>query len=247
MPFSNTNSTSSQNWTSIYEKIIKPTVEKSGEFECERSKATRGNIIKDIMNALNESDLVIADMTDHNPNVCYELGVRHGLKVGTILLAQKREFLNIFDLHNYGSHVYNWKTPSGKKKMVEKIEELIEDFINNPQKIDSPVQDFLQNKPSNFGILGFARMINPETGEPVKPMAPSTNPAKDAVHDYLLHYNDKNDEKKLRGKEYWKTFWEIFRDYISHPEAKFDGDLGVLDRKHVEIIEIVHIGKDHEH
>ncbi|MDH5431752.1 MAG: hypothetical protein OEW78_07725 [Nitrosopumilus sp.] len=101
-----------------------------------------------------------------------------------------------------------------------------------------------QIKPSNFGILGFARVINPETDEPIKPMAPFRNPAKDAVHDYFLDYNDKTNEKKLRGKEYWKTFWEIFRDYISHPEAKFDGDLGILERKHVEISEIVHIGKE---
>jgi len=75
-------------------------------------------------------------------------------------------------------------------------------------------------------------------------MVPFTNPAKDAVHDYFLDYNDKSNEKKLKGKEYWKTFWEIFRDYISHPEAKFDGNLGVLERKHVEITEIVHIGKE---
>ena len=101
-----------------------------------------------------------------------------------------------------------------------------------------------QVKPSNFGILGFARMVNPETGEPIKPMAPFRNPAKDAVHDYFLDYNDKTNEGKLRGKEYWKTFWDIFRDYISHPEAKFDGDLGVLERKQVEITEIVHIGKE---
>lgn len=176
MPFSSTDSTSSQSWTSIYENIIKPTVEKSGDFECERSKATRGNMIKDIMNALNDSDLVIADITDHNANVCYELGIRHGLKIGTILLAQKREFLNIFDLHNYGSHVYNWKTKPGKKKMIEKIEELIEDFINNPQKVDSPVQDFLQNKPSYVGaspseiknILEYDSRNNPQILIPKK-------------------------------------------------------------------------------
>lgn len=101
-----------------------------------------------------------------------------------------------------------------------------------------------QIKPSNFGILGFARMINPETDEPIKPMAPFRNPARDAVYDYFLDYNDKTSEKKLRGKEYWKTFWEIFRDYISHPERKFDGDIGVLERKHVEVTEIVHIGKE---
>ena len=51
-------------------------------------------------------------------------------------------------------------------------------------------------------------------------------------------------ERKFRGKEYWKTFWETFSDYISHPEAKFDGDIGVLQRKQIEVTDIVHIGKE---
>lgn len=151
MPFSKTNSTSATNWRFIYEKIIKPTVEKTGEFQCKRSIATRGNIIKDIMIDLNESDLVIADLTDHNANVCYELGARHGLKVGTILLAQKREFLSIFDLHNYGSHVYKWKPEKCKKEMIEKITDLLGEYLDNPEKIDNPVQDFLQERPSFVG------------------------------------------------------------------------------------------------
>lgn len=149
MPFSSTESSSSKEWTNIYEKIIVPAVEDSGlEFECKRSKATRGNIIKEIVNDLNESDIVIADLTDHNPNVCYELGIRHGLTVGTILLAQKREFLNIFDLHNYASHVYNLRKKNGKQNMTKKIRELLQDFLKNPSKPDNPPQDFLQRKPS---------------------------------------------------------------------------------------------------
>ena len=153
MPFATTKSTSAKKWTFIYEKLIKPAVEDSGfDFVCKRSKATRGNIIKEIVKDLHESDLVIADMTDHNPNVCYELGIRHGLNVGTILLAQKRDFLNIFDLHNYASHVYNWKTKDGSEKMTKKIRELIIDFLNDPSRPDNPPQDFLQHKPSHTGI-----------------------------------------------------------------------------------------------
>ncbi len=149
MPFSSTTSTSAKNWTFIYEKIIKPAVEDSGfGFECTRSKATRGNIIKDIVINLNESDLVIADMTENNANVCYELGIRHGLRVGTILLAQNRKFLNIFDLHNYASHVYKWKDQKGKNAMTKKIRELLIDFLKEPLKPDNPAQDFLQHKPS---------------------------------------------------------------------------------------------------
>lgn len=148
MPFG-TDPTSVKTWTSIYEDIIKPAVEDSGlDFECNRSKPTRGNILREIVVNLNESDLVIADMTDNNANVCYELGLRHGLKVGTILLAQKREFLNIFDLHNYASHVYDWKNEPGRKNMIKQIRELLKEYLQDPLKLDNPAQDFLGKRPS---------------------------------------------------------------------------------------------------
>ena len=70
------------------------------------------------------------------------------------------------------------------------------------------------------------------------------NPAKDAVHDYFLDYNDKTNEKKLRGKEYWKSFWDTFEEYLRHKESKFDGDSGILERKQVVVTDIKHIGKE---
>jgi len=38
--------------------------------------------------------------------------------------------------------------------------------------------------------------------------------------------------------------WDYFEEYFRHPESKFDGDVGVLKRKHVRISNIVHIGKE---
>ena len=55
--------------------------------------------------------------------------------------------------------------------------------------------------------------------------------------------NSKNN-KKLRGKEYWKSFWDTFDEYLRHKESKFDGDSGVLERKNVILTEIRHIGKE---
>lgn len=50
--------------------------------------------------------------------------------------------------------------------------------------------------------------------------------------------------KKLRGKQYWKPFWQIFTEYLNHPESKMDGDIGILERKHVNVVGIIHIGKE---
>ena len=149
MPFSTTYSTDEKDWTLIYDEIIRPSVESFDSFTCKRLQPTRGNMMKEIINELNDSDLVIADLTDHNPNVCYELGIRHGLRVGTILLAQKRKFLNIFDLSTYASHIYQWKSKANRKTAIKKIQKLITGYLSDPQKLDNPPQDFLSIKPNS--------------------------------------------------------------------------------------------------
>lgn len=50
--------------------------------------------------------------------------------------------------------------------------------------------------------------------------------------------------KKLRGKQCRKPFWQIFTEYLNHPESKMDGDVGILERKHVKVTGIIHIGKE---
>lgn len=51
-------------------------------------------------------------------------------------------------------------------------------------------------------------------------------------------------KEKLRGKQYWKPFWQIFTKYLNHPESKMEGDVGILERKHVNVTGIIHIGKE---
>jgi len=48
----------------------------------------------------------------------------------------------------------------------------------------------------------------------------------------------------MKGIQYWKSMEEVFWDYYNHPESKFDGDTGILERKHIRIGEIIHIGKE---
>jgi len=88
MPFSRTGDKhTSEYWTSFFFDFIKPAVEKLG-YTCKRSTAQPGNIMKAIVNELVTSDVVLAVLTDYNPNVLYELGTRHSLKHGTIMMLE---------------------------------------------------------------------------------------------------------------------------------------------------------------
>lgn len=150
MPFSETHSCTEDEWTQVFEDVIKPAVE-AARYSCRRSTATRGNLIKGIIQDLDESWVVLADLTDRNPNVFYELGVRHALKDRTILVAQNRDDIP-FDLYSYANHVYEWRTPQGKEQFTERIKALLEDVDKDPNRSDNPVSDFLgtparQDKP----------------------------------------------------------------------------------------------------
>ena len=144
MPFSATASCTKDEWTQIFEQVLKPAVESAGlDYVCRRSDATRGNIIGAIVQDLNDSYVVLADLTDKNANVFYELGVRHAIKDRSILIAQKREDIP-FDLQAYAYHVYGWKTPEERQALADKIRQLLVEMDSSPDRPDNPVSDFLK-------------------------------------------------------------------------------------------------------
>lgn len=143
MPFSRTSSATEEEWTEIFETFLKPAVEGAGlDYECRRSVATRGNVVGLITQDLNDAYVVLADLTDRNANVFYELGVRHALTNRTILLAQRREDIP-FDLQGYANHIYNWRTEGGRESFAARLRELLAEIDTNPTRPDNPVSDFL--------------------------------------------------------------------------------------------------------
>jgi hypothetical protein len=149
MPFSDTPSCTEDEWTKIFVSIIKPAVEGSRlSYQCERSTAGRENLIKGILRSLSDSEVVIADLTDSNPNVFYELGVRHTLMRPTILIAQGKEHIPS-DLIQYPTVFYSYKSPESieelkLKEFKSKIKNKLRDIEDNPEISDSPVCDFLE-------------------------------------------------------------------------------------------------------
>ena len=86
----------------VYEDAIRPTVESAG-LRCKRSDDIFSTtpVLVDIMQHISKSRVVIADLTGGNPNVFYELGLTHVVKLNTavILLAQGMEHVP-FDLRH---------------------------------------------------------------------------------------------------------------------------------------------------
>jgi len=159
MPFSKAYSLTKEQWTETFEHKIKPAVEESGfGYKCERYELRRANITKAILEELKSAHLVIADLTSKNPNVLWELGVRHTLSKRTIFIAQDKKFLPS-DLKDYPIILYKYKqTPAEVDKFKREIKDKLEDIEADPEKPDSPVADFLGNK--NIDILAYEKAAN---------------------------------------------------------------------------------------
>ena len=84
----------------VYSEYIKPTLESLG-FEVFRAdeELRAGNIRTDMFQELLLADLVIVDLSIDNPNVWYELGVRHALRSrGVVQIQCQRDHLP-FDVY----------------------------------------------------------------------------------------------------------------------------------------------------
>lgn len=93
MPFGSSSPELKKKFDGVYKGIIVPAVQEAGyEPIREDISATPGSIPKSIIKKLAESRMVVADLTGINPNVFYELGIRHVLsKSGTVLIISKGE------------------------------------------------------------------------------------------------------------------------------------------------------------
>jgi hypothetical protein len=171
MPFSSTTSCTEGEWTRIFDELIRPTVEDAGlGYECRRSEATRGNIIEAIIGSLHEAHVVIADLTDQNPNVFYELGVRHALTNKTILLAQDMRSVP-FDLQPYAVHVYEPGTRQGQADLRVRMVQLLGDVDKEPDRPDNPVSDYLARRSRSPGETQPVKKPSKPARQGVRPLA----------------------------------------------------------------------------
>lgn len=114
------------------------------------------DILREIMLDLDGADLVVADLTSLNPNVMYELGIRHGFCKRTIMLTQDRSELP-FDLKGYFCLEYRWRTSKDKNNLIEGIRSLLNNINTARDPRFGPVHTHLSVKA--LGVADFDRML----------------------------------------------------------------------------------------
>ena len=107
----------------VYEDFVKPTIEAECELVCERGDDVFGSnvIMDDIIHSIESADIVVADLTDKNANVFYEVGICHTLRKPVLLLAQSIDDVP-FDLRHRRVLLYEY-SPRGCKRLENTLKE----------------------------------------------------------------------------------------------------------------------------
>ena len=92
-----------------------------------------GNIREDMFHLLMTADLVIADVTVHNPNVFYELGLAHALRKPVVLISASEDDVP-FDVRHIRVIYYDVNDPFWGDKLLNKVAENILSAIRNPEE-----------------------------------------------------------------------------------------------------------------
>ncbi len=84
----------------VFAELIKPALEAAGldVFRADEEERA-GDIRTDMFQELLIADLVVADLTLPNPNVWYELGVRHALRARGVVIVCGGQVTTAFDLY----------------------------------------------------------------------------------------------------------------------------------------------------
>jgi nucleoside 2-deoxyribosyltransferase len=117
--------------------LMKPTIE-IVEFGlvCKRADEIKSNraIMQDVWKSICEARIIIADLTELNPNVMYELGIAHTLGKETIIIYRKDKNIKFpFDISHIRRIEYE-NTPVGGTKLVSELKDTLRSILT-PEKI----------------------------------------------------------------------------------------------------------------
>lgn len=164
-PFGAQGTPENEYFTDLYERSLKPNIQNLG-YHVERGDSSpgAGEIMGPIIEHLAKDDLVVADLTMVNPNVFYELGVRHALRgLGTILIMNTGRTAHIpFNINHFRVIEFDdSKFLEMQSRLVEYIKQFEARLLSQEGSPDNPVHSALKELPVDV----LAALDGTETGK----------------------------------------------------------------------------------
>lgn len=141
----------------FFEAIVQPVfAEKFSEYEVRRADniSDPGMIDAQIISKLISVDLVIADLTNTNPNVFYEIGLRHMAQKPIIHMHQKGSKIP-FDVSLYRSIGYSRMKPRDLESARSELTRAIDSVHAPGYEVENPVSRAL-------GKIKFDQKASPQ-------------------------------------------------------------------------------------
>jgi hypothetical protein len=153
MPFSRSVSKRDADyWSNHFKQFIVPLCQPYG-VEVSRSSPTHENILREIIHRLVYSDIVIADLTDCNPNVFWELGIRQSFRHCTITIKNETCKRKIpFDVSGKMVLKYS-KADINKFSFKELFDKAMIECLKNPKRPDSEVLESVTGRTSIYQVI----------------------------------------------------------------------------------------------
>ncbi|MBL8161999.1 MAG: hypothetical protein JNJ61_08440 [Anaerolineae bacterium] len=127
----------------VFNKIIEPAVKSCGYKALRADHVEKPGIIThDIIKMLYESPLVVANLTNQNANVFYELALRHALEKPVILILPKGQRLP-FDTAASRSIFFDIENKTSVKSCKSAIIRQIHEIEKSTENFDNPISSAL--------------------------------------------------------------------------------------------------------
>lgn len=111
---------------------------------------TSSAVINDIWELTKRAKIVLADLTEKNPNVFYELGLAHALAKPALLISESMDDVP-FDLRHLRVITYNKNDEEWGKKLIDDITRALRDTLAAPER--SVLPTFLKSDDVSHPVL----------------------------------------------------------------------------------------------
>ncbi len=144
----------------VYEYVIKPAVAHVPGLSCLRSDDIDkpGSIHSRMIRSIYDSRVAIVDTSTLNPNVFYELGVRHGLRRSVTVLIRRKGTTSPFNIEGLNSLEYDTDLKGAEKAKLD-IRDAIVSALADPANVDSLVHEVLAGLQVQLGPPRLAKRL----------------------------------------------------------------------------------------